>query len=353
MFVGWREIRFARGRFILIGATVMLITVLVGFLSGLTGGLAIQNVAGVLGWPADRIVFAAGPGSAAARTFADSEVSAEQAAAWARTPGVRSVHPVGVSQTRARSANASAPVAVFGVDPGWVPTSPTLPGAIGLSSEAARQLGVVVGGSIAIDGRDYTVENIGGDWWYSHLPVVQMTLADWQAQAPSGDAYASVLAVTGDADWPGADDATGTRSKATFDALTAIPAFRSETGSLLLMVAMLFAISALVVGAFFSVWMMQRKGDLAILKALGASTSSLVRDALGQALVVLVAGIGTGLMVVVALGATAGSVLPFLLSPLTTLVPGVAMLALGLLGASLALRSVVTADPLTALSANR
>ncbi|GAB3684148.1 hypothetical protein GCM10027591_18330 [Zhihengliuella somnathii] len=44
MFVAWRELRFARGRFLLIGAVVALITLLVGFLSGLTGGLAAQNV---------------------------------------------------------------------------------------------------------------------------------------------------------------------------------------------------------------------------------------------------------------------------------------------------------------------
>ena len=33
----------------------------------------------------------------------------------------------------------------------------------------------------------------------------------------------------------------------------------------------LFVISALVVGAFFTVWTIQRSGDIAVLKALGAS----------------------------------------------------------------------------------
>ena len=44
MFVALRDLRFAKGRFILIGSVVALITLLVGFLSGLTGGLAIQNL---------------------------------------------------------------------------------------------------------------------------------------------------------------------------------------------------------------------------------------------------------------------------------------------------------------------
>ena len=49
----------------------------------------------------------------------------------------------------------------------------------------------------------------------------------------------------------------------------------------------------------------------------------------------------------------AGGALPFVLSPLTTVVPGLAMAALGLAGAAVALRTVTKADPLTALGSNR
>ena len=58
----------------------------------------------------------------------------------------------------------------------------------------------------------------------------------------------------------------------------------------------LLVISALVVGAFFTVWTIQRSGDIAVLKALGASAGTLMRDALGQAAVVLLLGsvVGVG-----------------------------------------------------------
>jgi putative ABC transport system permease protein len=119
------------------------------------------------------------------------------------------------------------------------------------------------------------------------------------------------------------------------------------------MVAMLFGISALVIGAFFTVWSMQRRGDIAILKALGASTGSLVRDALGQALLVLVLGVAAGVGLVALLGSFAGATLPFVLSPLTTLLPAAIIVAVGVGGAAFALRAVTTADPLTALGSNR
>lgn len=356
MFVALRDLRFARGRFVLIGSVVALITVLVGFLSGLTGGLAAQNVSAVLALPADRIVFSAPVGGDAAISFSDSMITSEQAKDWAATDGVTAARPVGITQTRGESGDTRAAIALFGVEPGFDANAPTGDGRLSLSAPAADALEVVVGDVVTIAGVDYTVEAVDGDGWYSHTPVVQMTLSDWQrysAATGTPDAYATVLAVSGSPDWDAADTANTTVSESAWGSLTALSAFRSEIGSLLLMVALLFGISGLVVGAFFTVWTMQRAGDVAVLKALGASTRSLVGDALGQAGIVLVAGIGTGLTVVALLGLVAGESLPFMLSPITTLVPGVIMAVLGLAGAAFALRSVTAADPLTALGSNR
>ncbi|KQM82476.1 ABC transporter permease [Agromyces sp. Leaf222] len=357
MFVAIRDLRFAKGRFVLIGSVVALITILVGFLSGLTGGLATQNISAVLAIPGDRIVFSAPADGSDAASFSDSAVTAQQAEDWAAVPGVRGVEPIGISQTSAEAGDVRTAIAVFGVQHGFDATAPSADGRVGLSAPAAKDLGVEGGDEISIAGTEYTVETIGGDAWYSHTPVVEMTLADWQSYAaatgnPGADA--TVLAVSGDPDWDAADATNGTVSKTTLGSLLALSAFKSEIGSLLLMVAMLFGISGLVIGAFFTVWTMQRKGDIAVLKALGASTGSLVRDALGQALVVLALGIGVGLAVVALFGVlVGGSALPFLLSPITTLLPAVIMIVLGLAGAGFALRSVTSADPLTALGSNR
>lgn len=356
MFVAFRDLRFARGRFFLIGSVVALITILVGFLSGLTGGLASQNVSAVLSMPGDRIVFSAPDKSTTAVSFSDSTIAEKEVNAWSSAPGITDTQPVGISQTRAESTDARVAIAVFGVQPGFDSSAPTRDGSLSLSSSAAEQLDVDTGDAITIAGTEYTVQTISGDGWYSHTPVVKMTLADWQSYSKATgnpDAYATVIAVSGTADWAAVSQGTDTVAQSTFGSLTALSAFKSEIGSLLMMVGMLFGISALVIGAFFTVWTMQRKSDIAVLKALGASTRSLVRDALGQALIVLLIGIGTGIGVVSLLGVLADGTLPFLLSPLTTIVPGAIMIALGLAGAAFALRSVTSADPLTALGSNR
>ena len=117
MFVALRDLRFARGRFFLIGSVVALITILVGFLSGLTGGLASQNVSAVLSMPGDRIVFSAPAKSTTAVSFSDSVITSKEINAWSSARGVTNAQPVGISQTRAESTAARVALAVFASNP--------------------------------------------------------------------------------------------------------------------------------------------------------------------------------------------------------------------------------------------
>ncbi len=361
VFVAWRELRFARGRFLLIGAVVALITLLVGFLAGLTGGLAAQNVSAVLQLPGDRLVLQ--DPESGDPSFGASSIDSSTVEAWQAADRVDSVVPIGIAQSRASSSAVTDPtgVALFGIPESAAGSTPLLELAptaateVALSESAAEALDARAGDTITITGADFTVSEVGGDLWYSHTPVVIMTPDAWSAASEriGGTADATVLAVTGSPDWESVEARTGTAAETPLTSLLALEAFRSEIGSLGMMIAMLFGISALVVGAFFTVWTMQRAGDIAVLKALGATTGSLMRDALGQALIVLAAGIGAGLIAVLGLGSLAGRALPFVISPLTTLAPVAVMAVLGLAGAAFALRSVTSADPLTALGSHR
>lgn len=351
MFVAWRELRFARGRFVLIGAVVAMIMVLVGFLSGLTGGLAGQNVSAVLDLGADQVAFNAPEGSSEA-TFTESTVTKKQRDQWTDAEGVDSVHPVGIRQMRVSASGATTTAAVFGVERGMNVPMPTKPGTVVASESVAESLGVAAGDTIEVAGQELQVASLTRDSWFSHTPVIWANLDDWRTLTDS-DTWANVLVINGSADGDQVDATAGTTSSGHLSSLTAVGSFRSEIGSLGLMVGMLFAISALVVGAFFTVWTMQRREDIAVLKALGASTRSLMADAIGQALVVLTVGIGVGLALVLGLGMLAGQALPFLIHPATTLLPALVMTVLGLGGAAFALRTVTSADPLGALGGNR
>jgi putative ABC transport system permease protein len=118
------------------------------------------------------------------------------------------------------------------------------------------------------------------------------------------------------------------------------------------MQAFLYGISALVIVAFLTVWTVQRTRDIAVLKALGASSDYVLRDALAQAALVLLAGAAVGGSVGLAGGILAAQAAPFLVTPLTTLLPVAGIVVLGLAGAVLAVRKVTTVDPLLALGGN-
>ncbi|MFI9256747.1 FtsX-like permease family protein [Streptomyces sioyaensis] len=371
MFVAWRDLGFARGRFALMGTVIVLITVLVGLLSGLTAGLGRENTSAITALPADHLVFSA-PADGSTIAFTDSRLSQRTVAAWARVPGVRGAEPVGITPMKAEAGGRSAAVSAFGVRPGSRPAPEGVgDGAVVLSGKAATALGVRAGDALTLGGRTCTVAAVSGAAMYSHTPVVWMSLADWQrvaggsgtgggsgagggsGRALGAEATVLALSTTGSADLSAADAQLGTRTVSTGDALRAIGSYRAENGSLQLMRGFLFAISALVIGAFFTVWTIQRSGDVAVLKALGASTGSLLRDALGQAVVLLLLGTGLGSAVVAAVGAGVGSAVPFVLTPSTVLLPALIMTALGAAGAALAVRRITSVDPLTALGSAR
>ncbi|MGV9972044.1 ABC transporter permease [Nocardia beijingensis] len=348
MFVALRDLRAARGRFALIILVVTLVAVLVSFLSGLTAGLAHQNVSAVESLPGDIVVFADTGG---APSFDGSVLTEDQITAWrAAADGVT---PVGIARGKATGdGRAQAQVALFGTDTAFGNHSATEAGTVLLSTGAAADLGAAPGDSVAIGGRAFTVAAVRGDDWYSHTPVVWTTLADWQALNPRSGA-ATVLAVSGAANPEAVNSAARTRTVESSAARSAIGSYQAENGSLTLMTVLLFAISALVIGSFFTVWTIQRMPDIATLKALGATSGALVRDALCQAAIVLATGIAAGLGITVAAAALLGDAVPFVLNPATTLLPSAALILLGLLGAASALRFLFTADPLTALGGGR
>lgn len=360
MFVAWRDLRFAKGRFALMGTVVVLITLLVGLLSGLTAGLGRQNISAITGLPATEIAFQS-PARGQALSYADSTVTDAQRRQWAEAPGVESAEPLGITTTKA-TAGTGAPGLRLRRPPGsgLAPDSDRLDDrTVVLSTGAADDLGVTVGGSLTLAGQRLTVAAVRGDAFFSHTPVVWTSLDVWRRTAPpTGDGQrpaATVLALTtSGADIAAVDRRAGTRTVATADSLSAIGSYTSENGSLQLMRGFLFAISALVIGAFFTVWTIQRGADVAVLKALGASTAYLLRDALGQAVVLLVGGTLLGTGAAAALGAlVVGGAVPFVLSPGTVLVPAAVTVVLGALGAALSVRRITSVDPLTALGSAR
>ncbi|MGW8566218.1 FtsX-like permease family protein [Isoptericola sp. NPDC055881] len=363
MFVALRDLRHARGRFALVSVVVVLVTFLVTFLASLTAGLARESTSVITDLPVDHVALSVPDGAAV--DLAASQVDADDVAAWEAQPEVTAAEPLGIATTRATlgAGAGGVSVTVLGVRPGsgLVPDGADVgAGRVVLSAGAAEDLGARGGDTLVVASQHLRVSRVvPDDASYAHTPVVWTTLDDWQAvgagpaDAGAGDvATAMALSDSLDDDAVAAvAEATGTVVLTPREARTAVGSFAAENGSLTTMQAFLLAISALVVGAFFTVWTVGRSGDVAVLKALGASTGYLLRDAIGQAVVVLVGGVALGTLLAAGSAALLPSAVPVVVSVATTVLPAALLVVLGVAGAGLAVARITRVDPHAALAA--
>lgn len=364
MFLALRDLRFATGRFALMGAVVALISLLLVMLTGLTAGLGGQNT-GVLdrlgAQGVQRLAFGAAAGQEPEADMTQSEVTAAELSAWRDADSVASAEPVGFSQGRASTPDGVASVALVGVEPGTADAPAQLQdGHAVLGQAAAEQLHASVGDTVALSGTEVTVAAIEPTVHHSHTPALWLSAADWRAASHAGEgvlgtAVAVRFAADADPDAvsaAAADDAARTVSTTVSGAYAALPAYSSENGSLMTMQGFLYAIAALVVVAFLSLWTVQRTREIAVLKALGGSTGWVLRDALVQAGTVLLLGVGLGTAAAYGLGMLAAQAVPFTVDAATVLIPAAGVFVLGMLGAALAVARTVRVDPLVALGGN-
>ncbi|MGE5134713.1 MAG: ABC transporter permease [Gemmatimonadota bacterium] len=373
MFIALRDLRFARGRFALMGAVVVLIAVLGVILSGLATGLADSGISSLRALPATSLAFQP---SASGELFTRSTVTRATWQAWARQPGVQQAAPLGYALVHARASRGAHPrgqldLAVFGVEPGSF-IAPTLTAGVGLASgpgivisQDIAKKGVRIGDVLTVDQVGTRLPVIGetGAASFGHVGVVYASLATWQrlhyglpGQLPAGaraQATAVALRLASGTATAVIDHRLGTRTITRQAAYAASPGYSAESGTMGLIRGFLYVISGLVVGAFFTVWTIQRKAELALLRALGATTGYLLRDAFAQVVTILVAATGIGTGIGLALGSLLSGSAPFSLQAGPVATAAGLLVALGVAGALAAVRRITGIDPATALGDHR
>lgn len=376
MFLAVRELLFARTRVLLMGSVIALISVLMVILSGLSSGLVEDGVSGLQRTPVQAFAFSEGTKTDSA--FSRSVVTQDQADTWAARPDVDDAELMGNAIVNAHTGGGTAiDLTVFGITVGSF-LEPAVGEGTALSgprdvilSTSARDEGVVVGDTVIIDriGTELTVVGFTEDKrTFGHVDIAYLPLRTWQeinSGLPAGSAIdprvyteASVVALRGvnDAmpDLAAGDSAAGTSSKTLEESFDASPGYTAEMMTMSMIISFLYAISALVVGAFFSIWTVQRMRELAVLRAVGASTGYLLRDSLLQAVVILVGSVTCGVLVGLGLGSGLdGTGMPFALEPGPIAQGAILLIVLGLVGAGLAILRITRINPLTALGENR
>lgn len=142
--------------------------------------------------------------------------------------------------------------------------------------------GVHVGDQLSFD-RSNTVLTVTGivpKSTYGHVDVAYTALAVWQVatynalDATTATTLVSSAAIVAD----GSVDIGALATAADLDivskttAFNGSPGYSAETSTMTLIRGFLYVIAAMILGAFFTVWTIQRRAEIGLQKALGAST---------------------------------------------------------------------------------
>lgn len=367
MFLARRELRFAWGRFALMGSVIALVAVLTVMLSGLATGLVDDGISGLRALPVSHLAFQTHTDS----TFSRSTIDVATVEQLNDAAGVRA-EPLGLSLFNARSSTGvTVDLALFGLQPDGFVATDLLPGSLPdatsngvVITQGLVDAGVNIGDQLSFDRSNtvLTVTGVAPKSTYGHVDVAYAALAVWQVATYNAlDPTAATELVSSAAIV--ADDGVDTDALATTADLDIVtktaafngsPGYAAETSTMTLIRGFLYVIAAMILGAFFTVWTIQRRAEIGLQKALGASTRAVLLDALGQVLVVLVAATAVGVAIGLALGALiSGGAVPFSLRTGPVAAASVTLVLSGVLGMIVGIRRITSVDPIIALGGAR
>lgn len=357
MFLAVRDLRFAAGRFALIGGVVALLSVLVAFLTGLSSGLVDSGISGLRRLPITHLAFAEGSKA----IFSQSQLGPSALSRWRGRASL--AEPLGVSfVTGVSPGGARVALALFGAasDSGLLPHPRTghapADGQVLVSENTVRE-GVRVGQTITLAGSGTVlrVAGVGDTGTYGHANVAFTPLPTWQRAMTGGrDVFSAVaLRVAPGVPVAAIDAAAQTTLYTKSGAYAGSPGYTAETATMSLIRGFLYVIVALVLGAFVVVWTLERARQIALLRALGASATYILTSALLQIGAVVAVATVAGTALGAGGGALIGGGVPFSLHPAQVVLAAGLVIVFGVAGVLVAARRMLRVDPLIALGIDR
>lgn len=370
MRLALRELRRRPNRFGVATVILTLIAILLMFLGGLLDGLVAGSTGALRQQQADVIVYATDSEASLVRSRIGPVVR-EQVGGVAgadRVGGLGSVQLGG--RLEGREPRDLVPIVLFGYElaPHQLPTQPPGRGEV-YADDSLRAEGIEEGTVIRLGPARSEVRVVGfasdsrysgqGSLWGS-LDTWREVLADNRPSAEVADGVVQALVVQAD---PAADigaeelaraidDATGgaTESYSITEAIDAIPGVSQQRTTFNQIIGVTVVIAVVVIALFFALLTVERVGLYGVLKALGASSTTIFAGVVLQALIVTAVASAFAAAAALALDAAipAGS-LPFTATPARLLTSVVALVVAALVGVAFSLRRVLRVDPASAI----
>jgi putative ABC transport system permease protein len=361
-----RELRRRPNRFVIATLILLLLSLLLMFLGGLIDGLIGNSTGAVRAQRADLVVFS----SDAKKSFLRSRIDADLRARIAAVPGVATTGGIGVIQLGARVPGKGprdlADTALFGYElaPQGVAETPPPLGEV-YADESVKADGVTQGMTIELGAYRSPVTVIGfvsdtnylgqGALWGS-AATWRKVAADNQAVQQLGEGSFQSLVVKTSASIGAVRDAIdeatqgATTTLTLADAANAIPGVKEQRATFNQIIGVTVMIALVVAALFFALLTVERAALYGVLKAIGASSSTLFAGVVLQAVIITLIAAIAGAVLSFALDAVIppGSI-PFEISIERVMSSAVFVLFAAVAGCVFSLRRVLRIDPASAI----
>ncbi|MFK0522124.1 ABC transporter permease [Paenibacillus illinoisensis] len=371
MYLAIREMRFAKGRYALIATIMVLVSFLVLFVTGLAQGLAYDNAASIKNMAATHFVLEQDSN----HRFTRSQVNQDQLEQSRSVVGQENAEALGVKMTTVSPADDTKKIDVtlFMVNPeGWLAPTVTVTEGVPIAEQKDGQVvvdqklsesGVTIG-TVLVDqasGMEWTVGGFVQNESFSHSPVVFLNEQEWLALQGSsrtspdtaGNNASSYNAIAIKDAGEKVDSLSAALPNSEVitksDAVSAIPGYKEEQGSLLMMIAFLFVISAFVLAVFFYVITIQKTSQFGILKAIGTRNAYLAGSVSLQVLLLSVGSLVISVLLVRLFESILPASMPFQLGLSTLALTCILFVIMSMAGSLFSVWKVAKIDALDAI----
>lgn len=369
MFLAVKEMMHGKFRFFMIGIITMLIAWLVFILSGLGNGLSTLSAATFKNMEADYVMFEKGARASMGRSVISESLIEE----LKKQPDVKDAAPMGATMATVLKSETSEDsekidVAILGILPG----SFLEPGVIEgnplnndntlevIANDSLKKEGLDIGDTLFIEGSLEKIKIAGfvENESYNHLPAIFTTLEKWRAiqfAAPGSnkgiaDPVNAIMLQGENIDPEKINELfpdTETVTKA--GAIQGVPGYKEENGTIMMMLAFLFAISAFVLAVFFYVLTLQKTNQFGVLKAIGASNGFLSKTIVSQVFLLSFVSIIAGILLTYGTALILPDKMPFALDIRLVIIYGLVLLIISILSSLVSIRKITKIDPLQAI----
>ena len=350
MFLAWKEIKHAKGKFSLIISVVVLVGYLVYFLTSLAYGLASSYTNGVYAWNADNIVLTSDSNDNIMMSVMTDEqyddVDATEKARLGLFPAVISDPSAAVVD------DTKEEIYAFGIDNGsFIAPSLALNDNEVVADSSLKELGYDLGTVIRVAGTDidWTIIGFEESRTYQTAPILYMNIATWmdyrfnRATIPL-DLFSAVVTQ--------GETLTANTDLKIYDIqdfVGNLPGYSAQVLTFSIMIGFLIFIIAFVLGIFIFVLTIQKTSMFGVMKAQGISNAYIGGSVVMQTLIITGIGVFGGLLLTLVSGYFLAGIVPFAINPLFYAVITAAFFVFSAFGGLFSVRAVLKIDPRIAI----